>query len=69
MFAPAMIIANSKINELHAEAAAQRLAKKSHSARGKSRGRLAVALSNARSFFSPDAPLALPTLTDYPYRS
>ena len=29
MFSPSMIIAQSKINELHAEAAANRLAKKS----------------------------------------
>jgi hypothetical protein len=71
MFSPAMIVANSKINELHAEAAAQRLAKKNRSARGESRGRLAVALSNARSFLSApvDPPLGLPKLTDYPYRS
>jgi hypothetical protein len=69
MFSPAMIIANSKINELQAEAAAQRLAKKSRSARGKSRGRLAVALSNVRSFVALDASPSLPKLTDYPYRS
>jgi hypothetical protein len=71
MYSPAMIIANSKINELHAEAAAQRLAKKNRSDRGSSRGRLAVALSNVRSFLSApvDPPVALPNLTDYPYRS
>ena len=71
MFSPAMIVAQSKINELHAEAAAQRLAKKNRSARGKSRGRLAVALSNIRSFVSAsvDPALGLPKLTDYPYRS
>jgi hypothetical protein len=71
MYSPAMILANAKINELQAEAAAQRLAKKSRSARGESRGRLAVALSKARAFLtSPtDIPLGLPTLTDYPYRS
>ena len=38
MFSPAMILANAKINQLHAEAAAQRLAKKSRNARGESRG-------------------------------
>jgi hypothetical protein len=71
MFTPAMIIANSKINELQAEAAAQRLAKKNRSDRGSSRGRLAVAASNLRSFISApiDPALGLPKLTDYPYRS
>jgi hypothetical protein len=71
MFTPAMIIANSKINELQAEAAAQRLAKKNRSDRGSSRGRLAVAVSNLRSFISApvDPALGLPKLTDYPYRS
>ena len=71
MFTPAMIIANSKINELHAEAAAQRLAKKNRSDRGSSRGRLAVAVSNLRYFISSpvDPYLGLPKLTDYPYRS
>ena len=68
MYAPAMIVAQAKINELHAEAAAQRLAKKNRSARGSSRGRLAVALSNVRSFLSLDGPQTLPTLTDYPSR-
>jgi len=68
MFAPAMIVAQAKINELHAEAAAQRLAKKSRSARGESRGRLAIALSNVRSFLSLEGPPGLPNLTDYPYR-
>jgi len=71
MFTPAMILANAKINELQAEAAAQRLAKTSRSARGESRGRLALALSKARGFVSSpvDVPLGLPKLTDYPYRS
>jgi hypothetical protein len=71
MYSPAMIIANSKINELHAEAAAQRLAKKNRSDRASSRGRLAVALSNVRSFLPSTVEPAqgLPKLTDYPYRS
>ena len=68
MYAPALIVAQAKINELQAEAAAQRLAKENRSARGASRGRLAVALSNVRSFLSLDGPQALPTLTDYPSR-
>ena len=68
MFAPAMILAQAKINELQAEAAAQRLAKKSRSARGQSRGRLSVALSNVRSFLFLEGSSGLPKLTDYPYR-
>lgn len=72
MFSPAMILANAKMNQLHAEAAAQRLAKKSRNARGESRGtRLTVALSNLRSFLTghAEANLGLPKITDYPYRS
>ena len=52
MYSPAMIVAQSKINELQAEAAANRLAKKNRSDRRDSRGRLAVAMSNVRSFLS-----------------
>jgi hypothetical protein len=66
MYSPAMIVAQSKINELQAEAAANRLAKKNRSARGASRGRL---LGNIRSFLSLDGSTGLPKLTDYPYRS
>ena len=71
MFTPAMILANAKINELHAEAAAQRLAKKNRMARGNNRGAISVAVSNLRSILSTaiDSPFGLPTLTDYPYRS
>jgi hypothetical protein len=58
-----------KVNELQAEAAAQRLAKKARSARGESRGRLAAALSTVRSFASFDASPVVPKLTDYPSRS
>ncbi|HET9346861.1 MAG TPA: hypothetical protein VFO05_14295 [Candidatus Limnocylindrales bacterium] len=65
MFAPALIVAQAKIDELHAEAAANRLAKKNH--RGP--GRIAVALSDLRSFFSLEGSNPLPKLTDYPYRS
>jgi hypothetical protein len=65
MFSNAMILANAKINELQAEAAAQRLAKKSRKARGENR-----VMSNLRSFFSgPFEGMGLPKLTDYPYRS
>jgi hypothetical protein len=65
MFTPAMILANAKINELQAEAAAQRLAKKSRKARSTS------LLDNVRSFFSGpfDGSISLPKLVDYPYRS
>jgi len=69
MYSPALILANSKINELQAEAAAQRLAKKSRSARRDSGGRTAGALASVRSFFSLDASPSLPKLSDYPYRS
>ena len=69
MYSPALILANSKINELHAEAAAQRLAKKGRSARRDSGGRTAGALASVRSFFSLDASPSLPKLSDYPYRS
>jgi hypothetical protein len=66
MFTPQMIVAQAKIDELHAQAAANRLAKKSRSARGESHGRL---LGNIRSFFSLDGSTGLPKLTEYPYRS
>jgi hypothetical protein len=69
MFNPALILANHKINELHAEAAAQRLAKKAQSARSESRGRTAGAMSTVRSFLSLDASPVVPKLTDYPSRS
>jgi hypothetical protein len=69
MYSPAMIVAQGKINELQAEAAANRLAKKSRSARSDSRGRVSVALSNFRSLLSLDGPKVLPKLTDYPHRS
>ena len=70
MFSPAMILANAKINQLQAEAAAQRLAKKSRMARGTNRGAISVAVSNLRSFLSDpvENSFGLPKLTDYPYR-
>ena len=71
MFTPAMILANAKINDLQAEAAAQRLAKKSRMARGTSRGAISNAVGTLRSILSTaiESPFGLPTLTDYPYRS
>jgi hypothetical protein len=70
MFTPAMILANAKINELHAEAAAQRLAKKNREARGNRRGVISAAVTNLRSFHSGpvETSFGLPKLTDYPYR-
>jgi hypothetical protein len=70
MFTPAMILANAKINELHAEAAAQRLAKKNREARGHSRGAISAAVTNLRSFLSGPVETSFgpPKLTDYPYR-
>ena len=38
MFAPALIVAQAKIDELHAEAAANRLAKKNHRGPGRIAG-------------------------------
>ena len=69
MFTPQMIVAQAKINELQAQAAADRLAKESRSARGERRGRIQVAISNIRSFFLLDGSPGVPKLTDYPYRS
>ena len=60
MYSPAMIVAKGKINQLHAEAAANRLAKKSRSHRD-NRGRISVALSNFRSLLSLDGPTAVRT--------
>jgi hypothetical protein len=68
---PAMIIVTNHIFELHAEAAANRLAKGAKRPESTSSNRIAAALNSLRSVFSKqaDAPLALPKLTDYPYRS
>ena len=71
MHSPAMIIITNHLLELQAEADANRLAKLSKSARGESRSRGASLASSLRSLFSgtADAPIALPKLADYPYRS
>jgi len=66
MYSPAMIIVTSHINELQAEAAANRLAKKAPRARGERSGR---AMASLRSLLDSQAPIALPKLTNYPYRS
>jgi hypothetical protein len=68
---PAMIIVNQHIQELQAEATANRLAKQAKSARGDGRVQVAAALSSLRSLLGRPAetPLALPKLSDYPYRS
>ena len=71
MQSPAMIIVTHHTQELQAEAAANRLAKPVKSARGESRGQVAAALSSLRSLRvrPSETPIALPKLTDYPYRS
>ena len=71
MQSPAMIIITNHIQELQAEAAANRLAKQAKSARPESRGRFAEALDAFRSLLSvpSDTPMGLPKLTEYPYRS
>ena len=71
MQSPVMIIVNQHIQELQAEAAANRLAKQAKSARDESRGQVAAALASLRSLLGRPAemPLALPKLSDYPYRS
>ena len=67
MFTPAMIIVSSRIGDLQAEAAANRLASQARNDRGESR--FANALTSVRSILgSVDAPMALPKLGDYPYR-
>ena len=67
----ATLIVQSRIDELHAEAEANRLAKKARSSRGESRSRFAAGLQSLRSLLSDQAEtqLSLPKLTDYPYRS
>jgi hypothetical protein len=65
MHSPAYIIATSHINELQAEAAANRLAKKAP----RRPGRIAAALASLQSLLGSSTPISLPTLTNYPYRS
>ena len=71
MYSPAMIIALDHVNELQAEAAANRLAKQAKSPESRSASRIAVALTSVRSLLanSAEGPTILPKLTDYPYRS
>lgn len=66
-----MVIITNHIFELHAEAAANRLAKEAKRPASKSSNRIAAALTSLRSLLSSpaDAPTAMPKLTDYPYRS
>ena len=68
MNSPTMIYVMSHIQELQAEAAANRLAKKAPRARGERSGR-AIALASLRSLLASAAPTSLPKLTNYPYRS
>ena len=71
MFSPAMIIALDHVNELQAEAAANRLAKQAKSPKSRSASRIAATLTSVRSLLanSAEGPTILPKLTDYPYRS
>jgi hypothetical protein len=69
MNSPAMIYVMSHIQELQAEAAANRLAKMAPRARGERSGRIANALASTRSLLTSAAPISLPTLKNYPYRS
>jgi hypothetical protein len=71
MFSPAMIIAQDHINELKAEAAANRLAQQAKSPASRSASRIAATLTSVRSLLanSAEGPTILPKLTDYPYRS
>lgn len=67
-----MIIVTNHIFELHAEAAANRLAKGAKQAeRARAAAGSPAALNSLRSLLSNPAagPAALPKLTDYPYRS
>jgi hypothetical protein len=64
------IVAASHIDDLHAEAAAERLARSSR-ASSRSQGRIASALTSVWSLLSAPADVmpAMPKLTDYPFRS
>ena len=71
MYSLAMIIALDHINELHAEAAANRLAKQAKRPASRSASRISAAVASLRSLLanSAEGPIALPKLNDYPYRS
>ena len=71
MFSPAMINATSHINDLQAEAAANRLATHAKDSESRSKSRIAGALSSVKSILTNPAegPMPLPKLNDYPYRS
>jgi hypothetical protein len=71
MRSPAMIIVTNHIFELHAEAAANRLANEARRSESRRNSRIAAALTSLRSLLSnpADDPMALPKLTEYPYRS
>jgi hypothetical protein len=73
MYSPSMIIAVNHILDLQDEAAANRLAKlaKANGSGKRSAGRIAAAIANFRSLLSSpaEASIAMPKLSDYPYRS
>ena len=64
-----MFLITFQLAELHAEAAANRLATQARNSRVERRGRVAGAIASFR--FLParaENPRVLPKLTDYPYR-
>ena len=71
MHSPALIIASQRLLDLQAEAAANRLAKQAKRPARRSSSRVAAAAASLRSLLanSAEAPIQLPKLTDYPYRS
>ncbi|HEV8545418.1 MAG TPA: hypothetical protein VGQ64_03940 [Candidatus Limnocylindrales bacterium] len=65
-----MFLMTYQLAELHAEAAANRLAKQARNSRVERPGRIAVALAAFRSLPArTETKMELPKLTDYPYRS
>jgi hypothetical protein len=68
---PVMIYVASHINDLQAEAAANRMAKQAKRSGSRSASRIGAALTSVRSILTSPAegPTLLPKLTDYPYRS
>jgi hypothetical protein len=65
-----MFLITYQLAELHAEAAANRLAKRTRNSRVERPGRIAEALAAFRSLPArTETKMELPKLTDYPYRS
>jgi hypothetical protein len=65
-----MFLITFRLAELHAEAAANSLAKQARNSRVERPGRIAAALAAFRSLPArTESKMELPKLTDYPYRS